>query len=95
MAAAVPTVAINIDFRHPSRLGDVLEFRLYVKRVGRSSIDLRIMAIPADDPDGTDRFTMTSTLVFTRKDIAGSVPWPVDLRAALQHQINKQDQHDT
>jgi 4-hydroxybenzoyl-CoA thioesterase len=38
---------------------------------------------------------MTSTLVFTRKDIAGSVPWPADLRAALQYQINKQDQHDT
>jgi len=95
MVAAVPIAAINIDFRHPSRLGDVLEFRLYVTRLGRSSIDLQITAAPADAPDGTDRFTMTSTLVFTRKDIAGSAPWPADLRTALQHHINKQDQHDT
>jgi len=95
MAAAVPTAAINIDFRHPSRLGDVLEFRLYVTRLGRSSIDLHITAAPADDQDEPDRFTMTSTLVFTRKDVAGSAPWPADLRTALQHHINKQDQHDT
>ena len=98
MACAVPTAAINIDFLHPSRLGDVLEFRLYVTRLGRSSIDLQIAAVQADAPDasdGTDRFTMTSTLVFTRKDIAGSAPWPADLRTALQHHINKQDQHDT
>ena len=34
----VPTVRVETDFHAPARLGDVLDFRLEVARLGRSSI---------------------------------------------------------
>ncbi|PKR51808.1 acyl-CoA thioesterase [Thalassospira marina] len=101
MEAAVPTASINVDFMQPSRLGEVLHFHLYVTRLGRSSLDVHIRAgggdAAADAPltAATTRFQMNATLVFTKKGVTGSAPWPDDLRAALEREITKQDQHDT
>ncbi|HEY6870325.1 MAG TPA: acyl-CoA thioesterase, partial [Novosphingobium sp.] len=55
----VPTVSLNTTFVAPSRLGEMLEFRLTVKKVGRSSMDLAALI----DCDGTRRFEVAATLV--------------------------------
>lgn len=95
MQAAVPTVSLKVDFKQPSRLGDILVFSLFVERVGRSSLDLRIDVNGRADPAGQSRLTVTLTLVFTQKGVTGSAPWPEDLRAKLESKITIQDHHDT
>ncbi|OKH86410.1 hypothetical protein LF95_22635 [Thalassospira sp. TSL5-1] len=95
MQAAVPTVSLKVDFKRPSRLGDVLMFALFVGRVGRSSLDLQIEMTGENDPAGQSRLTATLTLVFTQKGITGATPWPENLRAKLESKITRQDHHDT
>ncbi len=98
MEAAVPTVSINVNFRQPSRLGDVLAFNLYVLRLGRSSLDLHIV-VQGDDGAAnaapSNRLELDATLVFTQKGVSGAAPWPNDLRAALERDIKRQEQNDT
>lgn len=55
----VPTVQIETQFMAPSRLGEVIEIILYLRKAGRTSHDLRIEATVA----GQKRFVASSTLV--------------------------------
>ena len=75
---AVPTAAINIEFNHPSRLGDTIEIRLNVTKVGRTSLTVAYQAVG----DGVTRFKATSTLVYTGN---GGKPqeWPKRVREKL------------
>jgi 4-hydroxybenzoyl-CoA thioesterase len=84
LGAAVPTASISVDFHAPSRLGDVLEFRLRPTRIGRSSVDLSIAATC----DGEKRLTMQSTLVFTREGAGKPDSWPEDLRARIARELD-------
>ena len=45
----VPTVRIECDFVAPSTIGDTLQLRLAVRRVGTTSIALSLMAFSGDD----------------------------------------------
>jgi 4-hydroxybenzoyl-CoA thioesterase len=74
----VPTARIEIDFRAPSRLGDVLDFRLEVTRLGRSSVTFRIAATCA----GETRLEGAFTLVWLGPD-ARPEPWPDAIRATF------------
>ena len=85
MGAAVPTASISIDFHAPSRLGEVLELRLRPTRIGRSSVGLSIEAHCGDEK----RFSMESTLVFTRKGASGSAEWPEDIRARILQELGE------
>jgi 4-hydroxybenzoyl-CoA thioesterase len=58
----IPTVHINVDFISPSRIGEMLNAYLWVRRLGRSSIH---MAIHLQGPDGSDRVVSKEVLVFT------------------------------
>lgn len=87
---AVPTAGLQISFTAPSRLGEMLEFRLVPKRLGRSSLDLDITAVCGDE----QRLSMTATLVFTRRGAGKSVPWPDDLRAKIDNEINEMVEKD-
>ena len=85
LGAAVPTASISIDFHAPSRLGDILEFRLRPTRIGRSSVGLAIEAYC----DAEKRLTMESTLVFTREGAGKPDAWPEDLRARIAQELGE------
>ena len=83
LGAAVPTASINVDFHAPSRLGDVLEFRLRPTRIGRSSVGLSIEVYCGAER----RLTIESTLVFTKAGASKSDSWPENLRARIAQEL--------
>jgi 4-hydroxybenzoyl-CoA thioesterase len=84
LGAAVPTASIKVDFHAPSRLGDVLEFRLTPTRIGRSSVGLSIEAYCGAEK----RLSMESTLVFTKEGAGKPDSWPEDLRARISRDLS-------
>lgn len=75
----VPAGRISTDFHAPSRLGDVLDWRLVVTRIGGASLDATVSAACA----GEARLTAELTLVYVDLDAMRSVRWPEDKRDAL------------
>ena len=74
-----PTVKIEMEFRAPSRLGEVLDWTLAVRRVGRTSAKLRIAA----HGEGLLRLHGEVTLVFA--SLAGrALPWPDPIWSRLE-----------
>ena len=73
----VPTVRLETDFHAPARLGEVLDFRLQVTRLGRSSITLAITAWTDHN-----RLTVTMTQAFVQG--LKAVPWPDQMRARIE-----------
>ena len=73
----VPTVRMETDFHAPARLGEVLDFRLKVERLGRSSITLLITAHL-----DTNRLTVRMTQAFV--DGLRAVSWPAEVRARIE-----------
>lgn len=74
---AVPTVRVETDFHAPARLGDVLDFRLEVTRLGRSSITVVVTAWA-----GHNRLTVTMTQAFVQG--LKAVSWPDEVRARIE-----------
>ncbi|MBC2835724.1 acyl-CoA thioesterase [Paragemmobacter straminiformis] len=74
----VPTVRIETDFRAPSRLGDMLDWRLGVTRLGHASVTLRLGAAC----DGQTRLGALITLVRLGADHRPA-PWPATIRDRL------------
>lgn len=72
----VPTVKLETEFVSPSRLGDLLDFRLTVERVGRRSATFAL-AVCCDD---VVRFRGALVLVCMDLDAQRSVDWPDDMR---------------
>ncbi|MBB4613361.1 acyl-CoA thioesterase [Novosphingobium taihuense] len=72
----VPTVTIQTTFFSPSKLGDLLDFRLSVPRVGRSSMELVAEVLCGDER----RLEATATLVCMDLEAGRSVAWPDDMR---------------
>lgn len=75
----VPTIRIGIEFRAPSRLGEVLDWTLSVRRFGRSSVLLRISA----HGGGQLRLSSDVTLVFAARE-GGARSWPEPVRSRLE-----------
>lgn len=79
---SVPTVHLEIDFRAPSKLGEVVRFWLAVRRIGRSSVDLRHRAIG----ESVTRVEADQRLVWI--DQTGrAAPWPDRLRQRLEEEL--------
>jgi 4-hydroxybenzoyl-CoA thioesterase len=76
----VPTARFEIDFKKASRLEEVLDFRLHVERLGRSSCLLRIQAWCGDEL----RLDVRQTIVFVDLEAMKPRSWPADLRARMQ-----------
>lgn len=71
----VPTVAMQVEFHKPTLLGDVLDWRMAVAKLGRSSLAVHLEAWCGD----SHRITADLTLVFVT--FAGRPePWPDDVR---------------
>lgn len=75
----VPTVHFEIDFLAPSRLGELVAFRLDVLAIGRASVDFRHSATGSD---GVARLTARQRIVWVTPE-GRSAPWPAALRARL------------
>ena len=73
----VPTVRMETDFHAPARLGETLDFRLEVERLGRSSITLLITAWTDHN-----RLTVRMTQAFVQG--LRAVPWPDEVRARIE-----------
>ncbi|MDZ3831628.1 MAG: thioesterase family protein [Sphingopyxis sp.] len=86
MRLGLPTVDMHATFHQPCRLGDLLDFTVDVVRVGRSSIDLDVVAAC----EGSARFSVRFTQVLTQLDLGRSVAWPTDFRTALNHALHKE-----
>jgi 4-hydroxybenzoyl-CoA thioesterase len=80
-AEGTPTVTLTAEFLLPSRLGEVLEWRLTVEAVGRSSMDLLLIA----SCGGQDRLRVKKRLVYAglRDGQPAALPWPAALRERL------------
>lgn len=79
--AGVPTARIETDFKAPSRLGDVLEVSLVIKRLGGASVTFEIVAMC----EGQHRLTATLTLVWVTEvdGVLGARPWPEAMREKM------------
>ena len=75
----VPMAHIECDFLSPSKVGDVLRFRLAVKNVGNSSVTLTVDARAAEQV----RVRATLVVVLASLDAHRPVPISPDLRARL------------
>ncbi|WP_394226817.1 acyl-CoA thioesterase [Paracoccus marcusii] len=71
----MPTVALEMAFRKPSRLGDRLDWTLVVEHLGRSSARFLVR--------GGDRVEARTTVIWMDRDFTPS-PWPDDMRQTLE-----------
>jgi 4-hydroxybenzoyl-CoA thioesterase len=86
----MPTVRLDVTFTRPGFQGDELEFSIAVRGIGRSSLDLEHEVSAA----GKVLWTARQRVVATDLDIHQSLAWPDDIRAALNHHLEKTDAHD-
>jgi 4-hydroxybenzoyl-CoA thioesterase len=77
---AVPTAHIKADFFRPSFMHDKLTFSLNLTKLGTSSISLIVRAAS----EGEDRLKVSLILVHMDMVSGKSLPWPDDMRAAMQ-----------
>ncbi|MEO5325612.1 thioesterase family protein [Mesorhizobium sp. CC13] len=82
-----PTVRLDLTFTHPGFHGDMLDFELFVRRVGRSSLDLEHKVSAAGALLWSARHSVVATSLDTHKSLA----WPDDLRAALESRLETSD----
>ena len=75
----LPTVTMNLEFKRPSTYGDVLDFSVHVRAVGRASLDLETVVTVRGDVI----WTVTQRIVATSTVDHKSVAWPDDIRAGL------------
>lgn len=78
-----PTARLEVDFIAPGRHGDVLDFTLAVRSVGRSSLELAATVQIAD----TTVWKARQVLVATSLDTHRSQPWPDEIRAAFERHL--------
>ena len=79
----VPTATIQVDFKAPSRLDDLVELELQLVRLGRSSISLQINI----QCEGELRAVVQQTLVFIRMEGNKPVRIPDSLRARIERSM--------
>lgn len=79
----LPTVTMNLEFKRPSTYGDVLDFAVHVRNIGRSSLDLETVVSVRGDVIWTVRQRIVATSLADHK----SYPWPDDVRAGLSRYL--------
>ena len=79
----VPTAEIRTQFKAPSRHGDRIVLTLECEKVGRSSLNLSIIA---SAPDSEVRFVAESTLVYV-DDTGRPTSWPERIKVKLTEEL--------
>ncbi len=76
----LPTAHIDCDFRAPSKIGETVQMRLGVKRVGTSSLTLAVSVHVGDEL----RVTATQVLVLISLEDGSVLPIPPSLRKRFE-----------
>lgn len=84
----MPTVQLNTEFKRVSRMGDMLTQCIAIKKLGRTSLTLAVSFEGTDGP----RVAFEQVLVCTSLDTHKPLPFPDDLRAALERLTDKTQQ---
>lgn len=84
--AGVPTARIETDFTAPSRLGDVLDFSLQIRRIGGASVQFDLRA----ECDGQQRMAAALTLVWITNG-GKAAPWPDEIRDKMTQFKERRD----
>ncbi|HBF30040.1 thioesterase family protein [Rhizobium sp.] len=84
----LPTVTLNLQFVRPAVYGDVLDFTVHVRTIGRSSLDLETDVRVRGDII----WTVRQRIVLTTIEDPKSHPWPDDIRTGLSRYM--EPQHD-
>lgn len=79
----LPTVTMNLEFKRPAVYGDVLDFAVHVRAIGRSSLDLETVVTVTDYVIWTVRQRIVATSLEDHK----SHPWPDDIKAGLSRYL--------
>src|SRR5215471_8208181 len=79
-----PTVHLTCDFSRPSKFGDLLTFSLRIGKVGGSSLDLAHVVSGADGMRWRARQILAATSLVDHH----AIPWPDDVRAALEAHLS-------
>ena len=82
-----PTVHLSSDFSSPSFFGEELTFEVTVVKVGRSSPTFHHEI----SCKGEKRWSSTQVLAASDLDKHISIPWPADVKAALEACIQSPD----
>jgi 4-hydroxybenzoyl-CoA thioesterase len=85
---SIPMGRIECDFVAPSKIGDVLGFRLRVLRIGRSSIKIGIEVRRGEDL----RVRAQLTVILASLDTLKSVPISDDFRRRLEHYLTSEEE---
>jgi 4-hydroxybenzoyl-CoA thioesterase len=83
LKSAIPVASLEIDFKAPSRLGDILDFDLSVIKVGTSSIRLMIEGFVQSEP----RLTARLALVHISKEDYRPRPWTDGMRSRFVNDL--------
>jgi 4-hydroxybenzoyl-CoA thioesterase len=75
-----PLADMHSRFLRPSQMGDALQFRLRVTKVGNSSLELAHRVL---GEDGQVRLEIEQRLVCTSLQTHRPIPWPSEIRAAI------------
>jgi 4-hydroxybenzoyl-CoA thioesterase len=86
-AVGTPTVRLDVTFAKPGFHGDSLLFKLEVVAIGRSSLDLRHTV----SANGATLWSANHRIVATSLKTHKAVPWPDDLRKALETHLESHD----
>ncbi|WP_077036602.1 thioesterase family protein [Pelomonas sp. KK5] len=76
----MPTIQLKTDFKRISRMGDVLAQRIEIQKLGRTSL---VLKVEFHGDDGL-RAAFEQVLVCTSLETHQPIPFPDDLRAALE-----------
>ncbi|CUH74695.1 acyl-CoA thioesterase YbgC [Tritonibacter multivorans] len=79
---AVPTASFQVDFKAPSRHGDVLDLNLTIKAIGGASLRLQIVAQSGEEV----RFVADQVLVCIDQN-GRPLRWPDAIRAKIDKEI--------
>jgi 4-hydroxybenzoyl-CoA thioesterase len=75
----MPLISLNLEFKRPAVYGDVLDFAMHVRAIGRTSLDLETIVTVR----GEVIWTVKQRIVATSLEDHKSHPWPDDIRAGL------------
>jgi 4-hydroxybenzoyl-CoA thioesterase len=75
----LPTVSYQVEFLRTSTYGDILDFDVKVRAIGRSSLDLETQCTVR----GEVIFNVKQRIVCTSVELKKSTPWPDDIRVGL------------
>jgi 4-hydroxybenzoyl-CoA thioesterase len=80
----IPSVSARLDFRAPARLGDIMDWSMWVARLGRSSATMAYAAEVA----GGDVLGGEATIVHTDLEAMSPLPWTAEVRSVLEAHLH-------